>query len=206
MPPSSYRARYRCLTPTEEAACLSFVGLARVLHSARKPLNRNGLKMLSFTPNALFSQREKLTLNQRVQGSNPCTPTSQNSNLGGVREKLLPRNRDWEAHGKHVKGDVTASSTELELVFRSASQPTPPSFEPRNAQIESAYNRLASGVSASARGGKNEARFGRSGSAHVSAEKANRPARGTMTVHPACRGDHQAASGLSASYGGEYCN
>jgi len=57
--------------------------LARVLHSARKPLNRNGPKMLSFTPNALFSQREKLTLNQRVQGSNPCTPTNDINNLAG---------------------------------------------------------------------------------------------------------------------------
>ena len=56
--PSSYRARYRCLDPTEEAAWLSLIELARVLHSARKPLNTNGLKMLSFTPKALFSQRD----------------------------------------------------------------------------------------------------------------------------------------------------
>src|SRR5215208_7516296 len=103
MPPSSYRARYRCLTPTEEAACLSFVGLARVLHSARKPLNRNGLKMLSFTSNALFSQGEKLTLNQRVQGSNPCTPTNKIKHLGRLWAKAASQKSrlgsTWEGVG-----------------------------------------------------------------------------------------------------------
>src|SRR5215207_9533014 len=38
-------------------------------------------------------------------------------------------------------------------------------------------------ASAPARAGENEGRFGRSGGAHVSAEKANRPARGAMKIH-----------------------
>ncbi len=48
--------------------------------------------MLSFTFNALFFQREKLTLNQRVQGSNPCTPTNEISYLG----QKLPAGRSAE--------------------------------------------------------------------------------------------------------------
>jgi hypothetical protein len=56
-------------------------GSPGVLHSARKPLTWNGLNVLSFTANALISQWEKLTLNQRVQGSNPCTPTNQIKDL-----------------------------------------------------------------------------------------------------------------------------
>ena len=39
-------------------------------------------------------------------------------------------------------------------------------------------------ASAPARAGENEGRFGRSGGAHGSAEKANRPARGAMKIHP----------------------
>src|SRR5215208_3085967 len=113
MPPSSYRARYRCLTPTEEAACLSLVGLARVLHSARKPLNRNGLKMLSFTPNALFSQREKLNLNQRVQGSTPCTPTNDLSHLAAISNFYASQKRDWEAHGKQVRAEAARAKVAL---------------------------------------------------------------------------------------------
>jgi hypothetical protein len=46
------------------------------LHLASNLLILNHRKIIPFTANPLFSRQKQQTLNQRVQGSSPCAPTS----------------------------------------------------------------------------------------------------------------------------------
>ena len=55
-----------------------------VLHFSRKQLTRNAPNLQSFTSKSLQKHDKDQTLNQRVQGSNPCTPTNQNRYLADL--------------------------------------------------------------------------------------------------------------------------
>ena len=62
-------------------------GLGHMRHHRQQPSNNSGL-----------------TLNQRVQGSNPCTPTNEISHLGAIRNcsasQKMRLGSTWEARGR----------------------------------------------------------------------------------------------------------
>jgi len=92
------------------------------------PLNRNGLKMLSFTPNALFSQREKLTFNQEVLGSSPSALTTFLRLVRTAYDEILMENKQ-EHHSGFTPGftvSVLASFFSRLDIAASASSRRPP--------------------------------------------------------------------------------
>src|SRR5215207_8151058 len=75
-------------------------GPLSVLHFGRKPLTRNAPNPHSFTSKSLRTHDKDPTLNQRVQGSNPCTPTNDLNNLGPISRTASQKSRlgsTWEA-------------------------------------------------------------------------------------------------------------